>query len=145
MRPRRIRRIVGVGALLGLLVLIALFSPEAVCDGHFKVNISTRSHSSQAIKNVSCAFSFDRHDAEWLSQCGSVDARYAFKAVEDFDGKNYISHGRCSWREWWGIEYNYVADEFAVLRIDYVNGKQVTTVVEIPKKRGQRNISVEIP
>jgi hypothetical protein len=128
-----------------LLITCLFLCGEAVCDGHFSLNISLHSRSSKAIRNVRCAFSFRREEAEWLSQTDDPAEDYQFKAVEGFDGTKCVAYGRCSWRKSWGIEHHYVADQSAVIWIDYANGKRFKTVVEIPKVRGPRSVTVEVP
>jgi hypothetical protein len=142
-RPRQF--VMGVVVLMGLLAIIALLNPVAVWDGHFQLNMDIHSRSSQAVEHVSCAFSFRRADAEWLSESDSLEATLLFQAVREFDGQNYVAYGQSSGRTWWGIDYGYTAHRFVVLRIDCEDGKQVRTVVEIPNVRGPRSVTVEIP
>jgi hypothetical protein len=115
-----------------------------IWDGSFKTNMRIQSRSSQAVHHVSCAFASRRGEAEWYirSDCDEEDA---FRPVKEFDGTNALAFGRCSARYWLGVEYGYSADRFVVLRIDYGNGKQLRTVAELPRVRGPRNVTVEIP
>ena len=144
------RIFIGIAILLGVLgLLFILFelSVVAVWDGHFKLNVNIHSRSSQPIHGVSWASYFRRKDADWVSQTDSHEPDYEFKAVKNFDGTRFVAFGQCWGRtaDFFGIEDSYGEERFIVLRVDYVDGKQLRTVAEIPKGRGPRSTTVEIP
>ena len=139
-----------IGLAIGIVVLLGIVASPflivvSVWDGHFKLNATLRSMSSQPIKNISCAFSFKREEADWLSTSDDREAESSFVPVERFDGKTAVAYGQCSGRNWCGVEYGYVADKFVVFRVDFANGKISKVIAEQPVRPGPRNIEVEIP
>ena len=56
----------------------------------------------------------------------------------------FTAYVRCYSRDWLGCEYSYGEFRCIVLLID-CNGEKTRTIVEIPRGRGPRSMTVTIP
>lgn len=126
-------------------VLSAILFPTKVWIGSYTLRIKVQAKPPQIVERISCAFSFTREEAEWLASTDHREAISRFTPVNEFDGANYVARGRHSGRVWMGIESEYVWEKFVVVRVHFADGKQFTTVAEVPEEKERRTLTIDAP
>jgi len=133
------------GAILvgGLLLIVLILGVEQRWHGVFPIEIELRSSSGRPIQAVSYVTLRRKEEADWVLQHPESPEPIFVEVRHEQD--HLAATATSSGRSWCGLQREYVADQFIVLKIAYADHSAHRIVESIPEGRGTRHMSTTVP
>jgi hypothetical protein len=145
-RPEALCILACILSVCGCLSVLAYdFFATILWVGDFPLEVQLEPRAGRQIVKV---WTETLSDSQWAKEVPVevLCADLRFKPVDRLDGSSFVVLVRCGGNQsGLGRERSYGEHRLLILKVDFADGESLFKVVEMPKGRGRRAVSVTLP